>query len=283
MCRWLAYSGSPVLLERALYSPAHSLIDQSLHSKLGAEATNGDGFGVGWYDEMPTPGVFRSIEPAWNDQNLRELAGHIHSGHFFAHIRAAIGSAVQQTNCHPFRHERWLFMHNGFVADLAAVKRDLVLEVDPSLYPSIAGQSDTELLFHLALTFGLQDDPPEAVARTIGLVEAVGERHGVQFPFQGTIATTDGERMWVFRYSSEGKSRSLFFTKHLPTLRALYPERRILQELSDDARLVVSEPIGNLPGAWEEVPEASYGIVGKGEEALLPFVPKRPGAVAATA
>src|SRR5438445_355052 len=65
MCRWLAYSGSPVLLERALYSPAHSLIDQSLHSKLGAEATNGDGFGVGWYDEMPTPGVFRSIEPAW--------------------------------------------------------------------------------------------------------------------------------------------------------------------------------------------------------------------------
>src|SRR5690349_14879802 len=153
MCRWLAYTGSPVLLERALYSPAHSLIDQSLHSKLGAEATNGDGFGVGWYDEMPTPGVFRSIEPAWNDQNLRELAGHIHSGHFFAHIRAAIGSAVQQTNCHPFRHERWLFMHNGFVADLAAVKRDLVLEVDPSLYPSIAGQSDTELLFHLALTF----------------------------------------------------------------------------------------------------------------------------------
>ena len=273
MCRWLAYTGSPVLLERALYSPAHSLIDQSLHSKLGAEATNGDGFGVGWYDEMPTPGVFRSIEPAWNDQNLRELAGHIHSGHFFAHIRAAIGSAVQQTNCHPFRHERWLFMHNGFVADLAAVKRDLVLEVDPSLYPSIAGQSDTELLFHLALTFGLQDDPPDAVARTIGLVEAVGERHGVQFPFQGTIATTDGERMWVFRYSSEKSTSSLYYSTDVTQLRQLYPDLEVLNQLGPESRLVVSEPLRDLPGAWNEVPDGSWGVVRPGEDKIQPFVP----------
>jgi predicted glutamine amidotransferase len=74
MCRWLAYIGSPVLIQDALYTPAHSLIDQSLHSRLGAETTNGDGFGIGWYDAEPTPGVFRSIEPAWNDANLRELA-----------------------------------------------------------------------------------------------------------------------------------------------------------------------------------------------------------------
>src|SRR5947209_25901 len=191
MCRWLAYSGSPILLDKALYAPAHSLIDQSLHSELGAEATNGDGFGIGWYDDLPTPGVFRSIEPAWNDANLRELAGHVRSSLFFAHIRAAIGSAVQQTNCHPFRHGRWLFMHNGFIADLATVKRDLVLAIDESLYPKVAGQADTELLFYLALTFGLEDDPLDAVARAIGLVEEVGHRRGVKYPFQGTVAATD--------------------------------------------------------------------------------------------
>ena len=276
MCRWLAYTGSPVLLEKALYSPAHSFIDLSLHSKLGAEATNGDGFGVGWYDQAPTPGVFRSIEPAWNDQNLRELAGHITSGHFFSHIRAAIGSAVQQTNCHPFRHGRWLFMHNGFIADFAKLKRDLVLAVDESLYPLIAGQADTELLFYLALSFGLENDPPDAVARAIGLVEAVGEQHGVRYPFQGTVATTDGERMWAFRYSTEGKSRSLFFTGNVPALRKLFPDREILDEVSDDARLVVSEPIGNLPGAWNEVPESSYGVVGGGDDELRRFSVKPP-------
>jgi glutamine amidotransferase len=282
MCRWLAYSGSPILLRRALYTPAHSLIDQSLHSTLGAEPTNGDGFGIGWYDTMPEPGVFRSIEPAWNDQNLRELAGHITSPVFFAHIRAAIGSAVQQTNCHPFRHGRWLFMHNGFIAELATVKRQLVLAVDESLYPEIKGQADTEILFYLALTFGLEDDPPDAVARTIGLVESVGHQKDVRYPFQGTIAATDGQHVWAFRYSSEGKSRSLFFTTDVPTLRDLYPEREILQEVSADARLVVSEPIGDLPGAWNEVPESSYGVVGHGDDQLRPFKVKHPTTVSVT-
>jgi predicted glutamine amidotransferase len=276
MCRWLAYTGSTVLLNEALYAPAHSLIDQSLHSELGAEATNGDGFGIGWYDDTPMPGLFRSIEPAWNDQNLRELAGHVHSAHFFAHIRAAIGSAVQQTNCHPFRHGRWLWMHNGFIAEFATVKRDLVLAVDPSLYPEIAGQADSEVLFFLALTLGLETDPPTAVAHAIGLVEEVGRRHGVAHPFQGTIATTDGEGMWVFRYSSEHESRSLFYSTDVPTLRSLYPERHVLQELSADARLVVSEPIVELPGAWNEVPEASYAVIGRGHDELLPFVVQAP-------
>src|SRR5206468_3711154 len=81
-------------------------IDQSLHSRLGAETTNGDGFGVGWYGEADTPGVYRSIEPAWNDRNLRELAAHISTPFVLAHIRAALGSLVQETNCHPSKHGR---------------------------------------------------------------------------------------------------------------------------------------------------------------------------------
>ncbi|MFL5884454.1 MAG: class II glutamine amidotransferase [Thermoleophilaceae bacterium] len=276
MCRWLAYSGSPVLLQEALYSPAHSLIDQSLHSRLGAETTNGDGFGVGWYGDQPTPGVFHSIEPAWNDRNLRELAGHISSGHFFAHIRAATGSAVQQTNCHPFRHGRWLWMHNGMIRDFAKVKRELAFAVDESLFADIEGQTDSEMLFFLALSMGLEDDPPRAVEHAVGLVESVGERHGVEHPIQMTVATTDGERMWVFRYSSEGRSRSLFFTTDVPTLRILYPERALLQEVSEDARLVVSEPLGSVPGVWNEVPEATCGVVGNSHDELLPFRPQPP-------
>ena len=276
MCRWLAYTGSPVVLTEVLYTPVHSLIDQSLHSRLGAETTNGDGFGIGWYDSGPMPGVFRSIEPAWNDQNLHELAGHIRSPLFFAHIRAAIGSAVQQTNCHPFRHGRWLFMHNGFIDGFAKMKRDLVLAIDPSLFPQIMGTTDTEVLFHLALTFGLDDDPPQALARAIGLVEAHGHAQNVDYPFQGTIATTNGDSVWVFRYSSQGRSRSLFFTRDVPTLREQYPDREILREVSDDTRLIVSEPIGDLPGAWIEMPEASYGIVSKAGDQLLPFAPKPP-------
>ncbi len=276
MCRWLAYSGSPILLKDILYRGTNSLVDQSLHSRLGAEPTNGDGFGVGWYGAPDTPGVFHSIEPAWNDENLRELAGHISSPLFFTHIRAAIGSAVQQTNCHPFRHENWLFMHNGYINEFATIKRDLVLAVDPSLYPQIKGQADTEVLFYLALTFGLQDDPPAAVEQAIGLVEAVAKRHDVPHPFQGTVATSDGESIWAFRYSSENKSRSLFYTTAVPALRERYPDREELREFSDDAKLIVSEPLGDVAGVWNEVPESTCGIVGPDHAEMREFRPAVP-------
>jgi predicted glutamine amidotransferase len=276
MCRWLAYSGSPILLKEALYGGTNSLVDQSLHSRLGAETTNGDGFGVGWYGVPAAPGIFKSTEPAWNDSNLRELSGHVSSPLFFTHIRAAIGSAVQQTNCHPFRHGNWLFMHNGYINELATLKRDLVMAVDPSLYPEIQGQADTEVLFFLALTFGLEDDPPGGVERAIGFVESVAERRGVPHPFQGTVATTDGKTIWAFRYSSEGKSRSLFYTTDVPTLRKEQPERQILNEFSDDARLIVSEPLGDVAGVWNEVPESTCVIASRGGAELRPFQPTAP-------
>jgi predicted glutamine amidotransferase len=274
MCRWLAYSGSPVPLEELLFKPKHSLIDQSLHSRLGAETTNGDGFGIGWYGVGNTPGVFHSIEPAWNDRNLKDLARHLVSPLVFAHIRASTGGAIQQTNCHPFRYGKWLWMHNGFIAELPTVRRDLALAVDPSLFPLIEGSTDTEVFFYLALTLGLEDDPPEAVARAVGFIEATGRKHGVEHPIQMTVATTDGATIWAFRYSSEGKSRSLFFSTAVHTLRAQYPDNPVLHGLSDESRLIVSEPLGDLKGAWNEVPESSYGVVQAGEDELRPFTPR---------
>jgi predicted glutamine amidotransferase len=281
MCRWLAYFGSPVTIDDLLYRPQHSLIDQSLHSKLGAETTNGDGFGVGWYGVGDTPGVYRSVEPAWNDRNLRNIAPHIRSPLVFAHIRAAIGSAVQETNCHPFCYGKWLFMHNGFIGDFHKVKRDLVLAIDPSLFPAMEGSADTEVMFLLALTFGLEDDPPAAVAAAVGLIEEVGKKHGVEHPIQMTVATSNGEKVWAFRYSSERNSRSLFYSTDVPTVRKLHPELEILNVVSDEARLIVSEPLRDLPGAWNEVPESSYGIVQPGQDELHPFTPKAPTSTAA--
>ena len=273
MCRWLAYSGSPVLLEELLVKPAHSLIDQSKHSRLGATTTNGDGFGVGWYGEPDTPGVFHGTEPAWNDRNLRDIAAHISSPLIFAHIRASTGTAVQETNCHPFRHDNWLWMHNGAIRDFPRVKRDLALAVDPSLYPLIEGSTDSELFFFLALTLGLEDNPPLAVERAVGLIEETGRRHDVEHPIQMTVATTDGDSIWAFRYSSERDSRSLFFSTEVQTLRHQYPDNPVLHGLSDETRIVLSEPLGDLAGAWNAVPESSWGVVQPGQDELHPFTP----------
>jgi predicted glutamine amidotransferase len=158
MCRWMAWFGQPVLIDELLFKTQHGIVDQSLHARMGAEPTNGDGFGLGWYGTGDGPGIYRSIAPAWGDENLRELAGHLESPLFLAHVRAAIGSPVQGTNCHPFRRGDWLFVHNGFVGDFHAIRRDLMLVIDPELFPDVTGSTDTEVIFNLALTFGLEDD-----------------------------------------------------------------------------------------------------------------------------
>jgi predicted glutamine amidotransferase len=278
MCRWMAYTGSPVLMADLLYRPKHSLIDQSLHSTLGAETTNGDGFGVGWYGRGQQPAQYRSIEPAWNDRNLRELAGQIESRLVFAHVRASSGGAIQQTNCHPFRYGSWLWMHNGLIHGFADLKRDLVMQIAPEFYPSIEGSTDSEVFFHLALSFGLQQDAPAAVARAVGAIEDAAAAHGVEHPLQMTVATTDGDTIWAFRYASagEGTPRSLFYSTDEPTLRAMYPDNEVLRELSTDARLVVSEPLSDLPGAWNEVPPSTYSVISRGTDEIHPFAALKP-------
>ncbi|MGW0363782.1 class II glutamine amidotransferase [Streptomyces sp. NPDC002990] len=282
MCRWLAYSGSPMLLDSVLYRPEHSLIDQSLHARMGVESTNGDGFGIGWYSADGTgdgtPAIFRDIAPAWSNRNLRELAGHVRSPLFFAHVRASTGSAIQQTNCHPFRHGRWMWMHNGVITDFHRLRRDLCMAVDPALFSCIEGSTDSEVMFYLAVTFGLDQDPPRAVARMAGLVERLGKEHGVAEPLQMTVAVSNGERLWAFRYSSQGRSRSLYYSSKAKTVRHLYPELEFLREVSDATRLVVSEPLGNFPDVWNEIPEASYTVIpgDPGEEDHLPFIPEPP-------
>ena len=276
MCRWMAYSGDPILVEDLLFRPKHSLIDQSLHSRLGATTTNGDGFGIGWYGDGAVPALFKSVDPAWNDQNLREIASQVRTPLFFAHVRASTGTPVQRTNCHPFRHGRWLWMHNGALRGFHETKRELLGAVDSSLYADVEGSTDSEALFFLALTFGLVDDPFAAVSRAVGFVEKVGRSHGVVDPVQMTVATTDGESVWVFRYSSEGKSRSLFFSTKVASLRELHPEVEVLHRLSDEARFVVSEPLRDLPGAWNEVPESSAGVVRPGQDEIREFRARTP-------
>ena len=275
MCRWLAYSGEPLVPAEVILNTEHSLVAQSLNSPLGNETVNGDGFGFGWYptgDPGANPALFHSTEPAWNDENLRELTSTIESPLFFSHVRAAAGPPIQQSNCHPFRYENWLFMHNGYLKDFHKVKRDLTFAVDPSLYPRILGTTDSETLFHLALTLGLVDDPVDAMAKAIRMVEEVGHDHGIDFPMQGTIAVSDGATVWAFRYSTQGRSRTLFHSADMGTLQEMYPDIERLRDFGKRARVIVSEPLNDLPGLFLEVPESSVSVLDASGYSTEPFL-----------
>jgi predicted glutamine amidotransferase len=265
MCRWIAYSGGPIFLDELLFKPEQSLIDQSLSARHGVTTTNGDGFGVGWYGTGAMPGLYKSVQPAWSDENLLDLASQIKAPMFMAHIRATTGTAVQRSNCHPFRQDRWLFQHNGEIRDFPKLKRDLVLEIAPDLFPAISGSTDSETMFFLALTFGLRDDPIAAVERMIGFIEDVARKHRVTNPLQMTLAIMDGRKLYAFRYSSTGKAHTLYHNASVATLRKQFPA---VDVFSDDAWAVVSEPLGrveNVRKIWVEIPEASAVIIGDGK------------------
>lgn len=273
MCRWVAYLGSPIAPRELLHDPERSLIEQSRRHAPNMEIPNGDGTGLGWYEHHAEPALFRSITPAWGDANLLELATEIRTRLFLAHVRAGTGTPVQQTNCHPFRYRNWLFVHNGHVGGYQRLRRDLLLAVRPDLFDNIAGSTDSELLFHLAITFGLTDDPIAGIARMAGFVEAVAAAAGVDEPaLQMTVGVTDGVRLYAVRYASGPEVNTLFVSEDPEAVRMLYPDDERLMHFGDDARVVVSEPLTQLPGMWRAVPAGTALSVGKDIE-QRPFHP----------
>ena len=277
MCRWLGYVGAPIEPRELLYDPERSLIEQSRQHAPGMPVPNGDGFGLGWYGRREVPALFHSDAPAWGDRNLATLSAEVCTPMFLAHVRAATGTPVQETNCHPFSAGRWMFVHNGYVADHARLRRDLVLAVRPDLFGSILGTTDSEVLFLLAITFGLLEEPLPALERMAGFVESVAAASGVADPLQMTLGLTDGARLYAVRYASGGEPNTLWSSADVETLRLLYPERERFAHLSPGARVVVSEPLVALPGAWHEVPAGSALVVAEDRVEELPFVPRPPG------
>jgi predicted glutamine amidotransferase len=151
-----------------------------------------------------------------------------------------------------------------------------MLAVDPTRFADIHGSTDTEVVFYLALAFGLEDDPIEALERTGGFIETTAGEHGVSAPVQASFGVADGERLWAVRYATEGVPRSLFASTEVATIRQLHPDNPRLQRLSSDDRLIVSEPFSDLPGLWKEIEPSTAVIVRRG--GVLEHRPFRPRA-----
>ncbi len=278
MCRWLAYSGGTIPLSELIFNTRHSLIDQSLSANMGPNTTNGDGFGVGWFDHLDTPGLYKSTQPAWNDDNLYDLCNHVESPLFLAHIRASTGTAVEYSNCHPFRYRNWLFAHNGLIREFPRLRRRLLHELDEDHFRGLHGATDSELMFMLAMQFGMADEPLGGIARMVGFVERIGWDADVQYPMQMTLGIADGQKLYAVRYSSEGKSRTLYHSMDLATLEQhLNPRQEaLLQKMGNNARAVVSEPLSELQQLWQPIPESSFISIEDGEVNAEAFKPVRP-------
>lgn len=262
MCRWLAYRGSPITIDKLVTKPNHSLVDQSINARYLDVAdfeyseqfahhdlpTNGDGFGLAFVGNEGKIGRFRETTPAWDSHNLHSLAEQIQTGALLAHVRAAPGGSIAQDNCHPFVHDGWMFQHNGFVGGFAQMKRELQMDVAPDLFPFIRGNTDSETCFYLALTYGLKEDPVGAMVRLNERIERARLENKVTQHFTATMCASDGKQMVTMRVSSrEGlgdepvpSSPSLFHAHGSAKVRMADGSEEVLPK---DTVLVCSEPL----------------------------------------
>lgn len=255
MCRFLAYSGPPTLMQELLLDSSHSLVRQSRHAMLGFEPVNGDGFGVGWYPahDDPVPGIFVSIEPAWSNRNLRQIASKVYTGHFFAHVRdASSGMPVSQSNCHPFQAGPYLWMHNGFLPEFGRYRRTLLEGLSDESFAMIRGNTDSEYAFALFLDelgHDMQADGSkmaEALINTIKRLVHLKREAGCMSEAHMNFAVTNGNAALFTRYRADSDQPP-------PTL--FYHD--------GDAVIVASEPLFE-PEGWTEVNPGQVLIAGGG-------------------
>jgi glutamine amidotransferase len=246
MCRWIAYQGETIALERYVTAPAHSLIQQSIRALETTASTNGDGFGLGWYGEHGEPGLYREVRPAWSDENLRHLCRHIQSHMFFAHVRHSTGTATTRPNCHPFAHGRWLFMHNGQIGDWSLVRRRVEAMIPDPFYASRIGTTDSEAVFLAILGAGGETDPAGATIRTLATLTDIVRQSGTTSPLRFTAALSDGRDLYAFRYANNETANTLYYRE---------AGRNVV---------VVSEPLDREPANWKPVPPSHLIVARRG-------------------
>jgi glutamine amidotransferase len=267
MCRFLIYSGRDILLADLLTRPKNSLIRQSFDSKERTEPLNGDGFGVGWYSPQygNHPCLFTSVTPAWSNQNLHRLAEKISVSSVFAHVRAASpGMLVSDVNCHPFEYGRFLWMHNGGIAQFSRIKRTLRESLNDHVYNSIQGTTDSEHAFAVFLShLDARNEESsatgmiEAMVKTIRQLNAWTRQAGILEPSYYNFAVTDGQNVVACRYvNDDSREPASLYISAGSKFECREGVCRMLQtEQAEQAVIIASEPLTQTREDWMKIPK----------------------------
>ena len=237
MCRLTAYLGPQIALERIIVTPSHSLLEQSQAATEAKLATNGDGFGIAWYGDDPTPGLYRDVLPAWSDGNLPNLCRMVKSHLFLAHVRASTVGEVTRVNCHPFTTRQWSLAHNGQIAEFPTIRRQLENLLPDDLYDLRRGTTDSELFFLLCLAHGLETDPKLAIQQTLDAIRAAQPK--TDKPNRLACVLTDGTCVYGFRHASDHASPTLYLSG----------------PLASGGTALASEPLDGDPTNWTALKE----------------------------
>ena len=284
MCRFIAYLGTPIIVDELLLKPSNSLIHQSFDAGEMPEPLNGDGFGLGWYDLQvrDLPGLFRSITPAWNNNNLIYNAAMFRAHCMFAHVRAASEGLVSEVNAHPFLYGQYLMMHNGGVPLFSRIKRALLRLLDDDLFLWINGQTDSEHIFALLLQ-KIRDltgtgnpvtveQMKQCFQSTFDTIQALKVEAGTGDKVSTfNLMVTDGKRIFGTRFSSDPKreTRTLYYSSGSRFRCEDGFSTMMKGKSGDKAVLIVSEKLNDHKEEWTPIPHNHFIAVENNMEISL--------------
>ena len=270
MCRFICYLGKTIIPHDLVFNTEHSLINQSKNAKKRADPVNGDGFGLGWYPifDDPEPGVFKSIEPAWNNRNLYYVSSKLQTRLFFAHIRDASPEIpVTQTNCHPFNYGPFLWMHNGWLQEFAKIKRLFLQSLTDRAFLTIQGNTDSEYAFALFLDeidFNYQASETEIENALLAVIDKIywmRIKASLQSNAQMNFAVSNGKSIFVSRFSTilNQQPASLFyFEGKMTCCEGGFKFQKDQSGADGNIIVVASEPLSSQSDCWQRVERNHY-------------------------
>lgn len=226
MCRWFIYFGDETILYNILYNHKNSIIKQSYLKKYTPfleelnsrdHEVNVDGFGIGWYVKNNEVCYYTATKTPWSDFNFKRLSKILESNLIFAHVRAIkpfSNGLIHEFNCHPFNYKNILFMHNGDLKNFNSYKKKVIEEIDDNLYEVINGNTDSEHIFYLILSYlnnkpFIEENVKDAILKCINFFNNVSNNI-----FSFNIAITNGNLIIFTRYiNNDEKPPSLYFCK----------------------------------------------------------------------
>lgn len=268
MCRLVIYKGPALPISKILLEPPHSLFKQSYEAKeMLSGHLNADGFGIGWYNPElgSAPALYTNTQPIWHDMNLPRMMNKISSRIIFGHVRGASdGMPVTSTNTHPFCYKNFLFMHNGSVDDFRTkLFPPIARRIDPLLWDHIKGNTDSEHVFGLWLTFlnasktgpfSLQEQIG-ALRKTITFLESTVQKEETDMVLN--VGISDGNSIIATRFHFGKRKATLYYIDDANE----FPQ----------AKIIASEKLNDNPN-WKIVPERTVITVDENNAlSILPF------------
>ena len=238
MCRLAAYLGKAIPLRKLLLEPEHSLYIQSWQpSELQYAKLNADGFGFGWHYPDGRAAVYRNAMPIWSDVNLDDLADSLYSERWLAMVRSATaGFATRIDNTQPFKHDCYLYLHNGYINNFnQALRQKINAELSDQIAASLRGLNDSEYLFALLRQF-INDHPQKEIPEIIKDLIQWLTTHIKEDEALLNMIISDSRSLYALRYAINGQSPSLYFLN------------------ATDGLWVASEKFDNKPD-WKVFPE----------------------------